>query len=206
MGYCTIQDIRDEGYSLAEYPDARVTAMIDLASAYIDKITGRFFEPRSITMELDGKGKKDLRLPDPPISLTTVTIEWDDGTSEEVAATDYKIRMPVYPESRHRPVLRCLEGTWPEGANIKIEGSFGFVDDIGGTNATPELVKRACIVLTAAALPTVAELGSSGGEVISETLDDFTYRLSEGVETSVLSGPEVVAVVNAFRRLKGTTT
>lgn len=206
MAYCTIQDVRDEGFLIGTYPDDRVTFAITLASAFIDRATGRFFEPRDLTLELSGRGKAILRLPHPPISFTSVKLVADDGDETEVTSDEYRLLMNL-PDERHRPRLKFIGGSWPEGDhNVEIVGSFGFVDDLGDTNTVPVLIKRACVIIAAAALPTVSEIGTTGGEVISETIDDYTYRLSEGVEQTVLSSPEVKMAIQAYRKVSGGAT
>lgn len=46
--YCTIQDVRDEGVTTEQATDERLARLIARASAYIDLVTGRTFEPTQI--------------------------------------------------------------------------------------------------------------------------------------------------------------
>lgn len=91
MGYCTIQDIRDEGFGDPPYPDTRVQSLIDLATQFVDKMTGRWFEPRVFDVNnpflVDGKGgfhlgdwgggggTRQLHLEIPIISIDKLSIE-----------------------------------------------------------------------------------------------------------------------------------
>lgn len=43
--YCTIQDVRDEGVTTDQAADERLARLIARASAYIDLVTGKTFEP-----------------------------------------------------------------------------------------------------------------------------------------------------------------
>lgn len=48
--YCTIADIRNEGFPSSVVSDARLNQLIPLASRYVDKMTGRWFEPRTFAL------------------------------------------------------------------------------------------------------------------------------------------------------------
>ena len=47
--YASVDDLRAEGVTDAVATDARLGALIGLASRYIERVTGRFFEPRGLT-------------------------------------------------------------------------------------------------------------------------------------------------------------
>ena len=67
--YATVADLRAEGVTVAQADDARLEALIDAATAEIDRVTGWFFEPRALTLTLDGRGAPSLELPAPPRSM-----------------------------------------------------------------------------------------------------------------------------------------
>ena len=52
-GYCTVQEMRDEGYTLASYSDARVQAAIDMATAKIDSLCGWRFDAHYRVLKVD---------------------------------------------------------------------------------------------------------------------------------------------------------
>lgn len=59
--YCGVGDVRAEGFTdTTLYPDSRILMLAELATRYIDKVTGRWFEPRTFDdtnqFKLDGKG------------------------------------------------------------------------------------------------------------------------------------------------------
>ena len=76
--YATVADLRAEGVTVAQADDARLEALIDAATAEIDRVTGWFFEPRALTLTLDGRGAPTLELPAPPIRLDRVAIDSAD--------------------------------------------------------------------------------------------------------------------------------
>lgn len=49
--YCTVEDIRSEGFTNpTNYPDARIMALIDLASRFVEVFTGRWFYPKEFKL------------------------------------------------------------------------------------------------------------------------------------------------------------
>lgn len=72
-GYALVSDLRAEGVTAAEATDARLMRLIRLASQYVDRMTGRFFEPRPMTLALDGSGGRIQLLGHPIIAVRDVT-------------------------------------------------------------------------------------------------------------------------------------
>ncbi len=58
--YASVADLRNEGVRLAETSDVRLLALIDEATHLIDRVTGWFFEPRTLSLRLDGRGSRAL--------------------------------------------------------------------------------------------------------------------------------------------------
>lgn len=80
-GYCTIADIRDEGYAITAYPDETVQQAINASTSIIDRLTRQWFEPRYKRVSLDGKGIDTLFLYVPIVTITKVEV---DGSSESL--------------------------------------------------------------------------------------------------------------------------
>jgi len=76
--YCELQTVRDEGFPIASFSDARVNAAIVLATTYINEMCGQWFEarefPDSAPLELDGDDSKVLQVPVPIISVSRVRV------------------------------------------------------------------------------------------------------------------------------------
>lgn len=70
MAYCTIEDIRDEGFALCDYPDRRVSKAIKTAQQFIEKVTRRFFEPRDLTIRETWQGERSLLLNMPIVAVS----------------------------------------------------------------------------------------------------------------------------------------
>lgn len=45
-GYALVSDLRAEGVTEADSTDVRLARLLHLVSQYVDRMTGRFFEPR----------------------------------------------------------------------------------------------------------------------------------------------------------------
>ena len=197
MAYCTVQDIRDEGITNEQAADARLTLLIDLATAYIDGITRQWFEPRAIAITVDGTGGQTIFLPIFAIEVTTVTV---DGQ----AVTDFKVYNRFFPDDRRNPKIYRDAG-WPEGRqNVSIQGTWGFVDKIGTQYTTPAMIKQVAKRLVIRELPL---LGDAEGQeerkrarIVSESTDGHSYTLERLAATLDLTGdPDIDGVLALFR-------
>lgn len=187
MTYCTIQDIRDEGFSSSQYPDSRVTAAIALAGQTIDQATNRWFEPRTLDFRLDGTGTEILRLEFPIIEITEIRVEDTPMSTDDYFVYNRHVTQNLtYPDDRNEPRIELDRGTtfeyygsyygtrarygypyprsWPIAQqNIRVQGVFGYTDyDSGNTQGvTPEGIRRLCILLTLPELDQKSDPSSS---------------------------------------------
>lgn len=157
MPYCSVKDLRDESVG-DDLSDLELEALIDEASSEIDRITGWFFDPRSRTYKMDGTGTRYLHLPAPIISITEIQYVWRTEDEELTTVLDpslYVVYNRTDPDDRFNPKIMktpsfryLTSGVWKKGIqNFDVTGTFGFVDDPGGTNTTPAQIKRACKLL-----------------------------------------------------------
>jgi hypothetical protein len=202
--YCTIADVRAEGYAALEYPDARVTAMIAAASMLIDVECGRWFDVRTKTYTIMGRGDSILDLPHFPITITSITIIDPCGDMDEtvVADDEYEL-MQDGEDPRRLPRLYYRNGVWPSDMKIVVVGTFGFVDDPLGAKVTPPEIKRLCVMWVGSLLPQLGAVGLSLDEIESEQIADYKYKLRSATEDSASSGdirehPEARAIIDAF--------
>lgn len=90
MGYCSIADVRAEGFTLAAFPDARVTVAIDRATAFIESVTDRFFEPRDRQFFVTWTGERGiLDLPAIIAIDEVVFVNTDASVQTPLALTDF---------------------------------------------------------------------------------------------------------------------
>jgi hypothetical protein len=189
--------------------DARVTAAIALAGKYIDRVTGRFFEERELTLVLDGDGDDTLLLPLPIVSISAIGI-----ADTEYDLDDFKIYNRLYPDDRGCPKIVYVEGIFPSGRqNIDVTGVFGYLDTEGTgdeeTRVTPSLIKRACLKLVI--LDLIPQIGDAADQderlrryLTSETTDGHSYTLSELAVSGGSSGDsEVDRILAMYRRPMG---
>ncbi|MDI3548133.1 MAG: hypothetical protein PWR10_1785 [Halanaerobiales bacterium] len=198
MAYCTVQEIRDEGITSEQATDPRLTTLIDLATVYIDGITRQWFEPRTITITLDGNDGEVLYLPVFPIEVVGVTV---DG---QAVIDDYKVYNRFFPDDRRNPKI-YREAGWPEGRqNVSIEGTWGFVDKVGTQYLTPTMIKQVAKRLVIRELPLLSD--AEGQEerkrarIVSESTDGHSYTLERLASSLDLTGdPDIDGVLALYR-------
>lgn len=197
MAYCTVQEIRDEGIDQKQADDERLAMLIDLATAYIDGVTGQWFEPRVMTITLDGNGGEMLFLPVFPIEVTGVTVE-----GREI--TNYKVYNRFFPDDRHNPKIYRKEG-WPRGRqNVNIAGTWGFVDRVEDGYRPPAVIKQVAKRLVVREIPLLGDVEGQEERkrtrIISERTDDHSYTLAQLAGTLDLTGdPDIDGVLALFR-------
>jgi len=205
MAYITVSDLRAEGVSADVYINDMCQAAIDLTSEYVERLTLKYFEPRTETRTFDGNGSETLPLDMPIISLTKV--EWQQfGNSAlvEQPLTEFKAynRIPTdqyYPKiaifrSNSWDIESRYFGVFPKGTlNIAVTGSWGWVNAAG---ETPEMIKKAVKILSVAWLDQVG-----GGGLLSvlrsygiteEKTDRHSYKLSDAMSSGNLTGIPIV--------------
>ncbi len=205
MSYCTIEDLRSEGFTEEDFTDEALALLIEQSGKLIDKITGQFFEPRTMTIRLDGRGGQNLLLP-----LFLIGDEIIKVDNEVLNQDEYILYNRFYPDDdRHYPKIYRAK-KWPAGKlNIEITGNFGYVEE---DLSTPKDIKRAAMKLAVSYFPllsdkTAQEEKALQGLVISETTDGHSYSLSAEALTNIQSGAltgdsEVDAILRTYTRPK----
>jgi hypothetical protein len=180
-GYTTVEEMRAEGVTVAEISDADLAVKIAIASQQIDRFTGRWFEARTLTIHVDGRGRRMLLLDIPIIQIGKVQIESDLYGGTDVDASYYKVYNRhlteglLLPDDRNNPKIELIEMdrtfyesvplfqaglAWPRGTqNIRIEGVFGYTDPDGTfTGKTPDLIRHACKLMTLRYIPKLTDM------------------------------------------------
>jgi hypothetical protein len=187
-GYALVSDLRAEGVTAAEASDARLARLLRLASHYVDRMTGRFFEPRPMTLTLDGSGGRALLLGHPIVAVRDVKLSVAmPAQIGELSVTPSFFR--VYnrhltqglldPDDRENPRLEFFHESdlfgvqatpaaslglgslvWLRGPqNVIVDGLFGYTDPDGtAVGRTPELIRHVTKLLTLRELPAMTDL------------------------------------------------
>jgi hypothetical protein len=167
--YCLLSDIRDEGVTTTQASDERVQMLIRTWSRYIDKITGRWFEPRELTIDVDGYNGRDILLDIPIIAIRAIYSGWDGDVwsvnSQPLDVGDYRVynrhltQGLLMPDDRENPKIsmvgamigfRRLSGAnFADGQqNIRVVGTFGYTEGAGpgyaNAGGTPDLIRYVC--------------------------------------------------------------
>ena len=207
-GYCSVADLRAEGVTDKQASDTRLQALLQEASRTIERITGWFFEPRSLTLRLDGRGTATIEPPYPPIKLDKLQV---GGSDLSLAADDLvMVGAPVQPRFDAPRLTRCF-GTFPKGrGNVTAQGTWGYTEPDGtATGCTPSEIRRACMLLALRALPPMGDADASrdarsAWRLLEERTRDQSYKLDRDTRAAPLTGdPEVDAILLRYRRPAG---
>ncbi len=174
VGYTTVAEMRAEGVTVAQADDARLQKLITRASRTIDRLTGQWFEPRILTITLDGDQSQRLHFSVPICEITEISVlnsgvvdttaykVYDRHLSESLLAPDDRLDPRV--EYVHQQLTNSdiyqrfpfLE--WPRGErNITVKGTFGYTDPPGPPGSTPDMIEEACQLLVMRSLPLKTE-------------------------------------------------
>lgn len=207
--YATVQDLRDEGVTAAQATDDRLTALIDEASGFIDRVTCWFFEPRALVYRLDGRGAPSIEPPAPPIRVDRLAVDETELStdSEELVV----VGAPVQP-CFDGPRLTLRQGrVFPRGqGNVEVEGLWGCTEPDGTTEGrVPLAIRRACILLVLRWLTPLADEDTAGDarnrwRIIEERTRDQSYKLDRVQQVGSITGdPEIDDILARYRRPPG---
>jgi hypothetical protein len=186
----SIQDIRDEDIPEDELDDARTLMLSEGWQAWMERMTGRWFSPKSMTMDLDGDGSRVMNFDVPIISVDNLYI--NDDFDNAVSADDYVVYNRTYPDDRRNPRIKMKRSSSGSiytsisdrkflvgDQNHRIEGSFGYVEEDG---SAPFLIQRAIItlILATAELKGDADIDQLAiGRKTEEVTDRHRVRYSD---------------------------
>jgi hypothetical protein len=160
----TLADLALEGI---EGDEGRLEVLIGKAEAFIEHQTGFRFYSHAETYVLDGNGAEVIVLPQPVISLSSIS---EDGTL--LTSDDYILynrRVPGL-DDRHYPRIAKVspssafdaEGVLAQGATwsserkaISLVGTFGFTDLVGTAEVAPLEIQHLAIRLVGHLFPRV---------------------------------------------------
>lgn len=203
--YASVQDMRDEGVTPAEASDARLLALLEEATAFIDRVTGWFFEPRLATFRLDGRGTPSIEPPVPALRLDRLAIA---GSALSLALDELVIVGAPLQPGFTVPRFTLRGRVFPRGqGNVVAEGLWGFTEANGTPEGrTPLAIRRACMLLVLRFLAPLADDASfearSRWRIVEERTRDQSYKLGVAPQgaTQTTMEPEVDALLALYRR------
>jgi hypothetical protein len=225
-GYASVSDLRDEGITTADASDARLQRLIALASRYVERVTGRFFEPRAQTLRIDGAGGRVLALGHPIIGIDAVLIDSNPFSPGDLAVDPDLFRVynrhltqgMLLPDDRDHPRLELVHEEdvhlglgrllWPRGQqNVEVRGVFGYTEPDGSpTGRTPELIRHATKLLVMRELPRLGDAdrredAQRRWRLTSERTRDQSYTLEAlRLHGEFTGDPEIDNILVAFVR------
>lgn len=206
--YATVTDLRAEGVTPAMATDARLSFLLDEACAFIDRVTGWFFEPRPLVLTFDGRGTPTIEPPVPPIRLDALAI---DGDAVSIASADLDVVGAPILQRAAAPRLTRKRGTFPKGtANVSASGLWGYTEPDGtAAGRTPPPIRLATLQLVMRALPLLGDPEAwtdarLRGRILEERTRDQSYRLSPPPFQSFITGdPDIDILILGYRRPAG---
>jgi hypothetical protein len=206
--YATVADLRAEGVTPLQADNARLGRLILEAGQFIDRVTGWYFEPRAMTLQLDGRGTPTLEPPVPPIELWRLAIDGHEVSLNPSSVI--VVGAPVGP-GFDAPRLVLRDGrVFPRGQrNVQAEGWWGYTEPDGvPSGRTPLEIRRATMLLVLRGLPPLADAEAVDARnrwrVVEERTRDQSYRLgSNGTPGPFTGDAEIDAVLLRYRRPPG---
>ena len=216
--YISLQDVRDEGVTVPQASDVRAMAIINDQERFIDRVTGWWFFPRTMTLILDGIGGDTLFFDFPIISVSSMII--NDGTT--ALDTDlYVVYNRVQPDDRWNPrivmkrsnaadiFVRYSTGgdlAFTEGRqNQTIVGAFGFTEEDGTAPLSIKFIALKLVMshLKKLMLSDGASTGVAGPKIMEQT-DGHAVQWAQSTISRrgahITGDPEIDGILMRYRR------
>lgn len=136
MAYVTASECKAEGIDPST--DPRLNSIIAKAQKIVERVTGRYFEPRSLTIKVDGSGTPYMRFDIPIIAITSVKENGVLVDPTTYIVYNHHLSGNVHPDDRDDPRIERTEGlefplearpNWTVGKeNYEVTGVFGYTD------------------------------------------------------------------------------
>ena len=208
--YATVADLRAEGVTPTTASDARLETLLADAGAFVDSVTGWFFEPRSLTFRMDGRGHHMVEPRVPPIRIDALSVEYQGALS--TAPEDLVVEgAPVAPGFSGPRVTLRHGRRFPKGvSNVTATGLWGYTEADGtATGRTPSPIRTVTMQLVLRALPLLTheeawETAHRRWRLAEERTRDQSYRLNPPTFSTFITGdPDIDVVLLRYRRPQG---
>jgi hypothetical protein len=234
--YCSVQDIRDLGITVAMMSDEDVLAQIELWQMVLERVCRQWFNARSMVLSLDGTDSDTLFLGVPIISVEYLRMNGNDVDVDTDYFRVYNGRAG-WPDHRRNPkisLVRSEDGNlytrpvihgqmkFRRGyQNQEIKGIFGFTEADG---SVPKPIKRALCKLVyekitkplnPSLVPTLPPPPPPPtGPISEEETDDHRRKYAvasakqaaPGILAGVTQDPEIQQILRLYRAPMGAAT
>lgn len=207
--YTTATELYDEGLDQTEYDDADyVNSRILTAQNIIERVTGKWFDSRPLTVKVDGSGAQEIRMPAPIISVTKIERKTSPTTWEDLSLVQFEVYDDM-PFDWDNPIIAVenFENSidvggvallFPVGRrNIRVTGNFGWVMDSSGT--TPKDIVLATKLLAKEILPFVGDNSLdeflAGRGIKREETKEHHYERFQGAALGTMTGNPSVDLI-----------
>jgi len=228
--YCLLADIRDEGITAAQFSDARVMLAIQRASQFVERVTGRFFEPRFMQVRQNGRGSSVTLFDMPIIGVQTLRFQTSPLFPSDLAVEPDFYRVynrhlqgQIHPDDRNDPKIELFSASedlagvrpfsfsrliFPRGQqNVTVTGVWGYTEFDGSPfGTTPGMLRRAVQLLTLRELPKFSqwdkrEDATKRWRLTSERTRDQQYNLEPLKLHGAFTGdPEIDTILESYVR------
>lgn len=196
-GYCTLaeykayQAARGQTMITDATDDTVIEDMIEAASRFIDRKTGRTFYSRSETRYFDvpENGRRELRLDDDLLTITTLT----NGDGAVLTSTlDYNLvpknTAPYYAIKLKQSSVHY----WTQDGNGNIEDVISIIGTWGYSATAPDDIKESCLMIAA----------SLYKRRYGENLSSISTITAAGIVITPQDVPGLAwAVINSYKRM-----
>jgi hypothetical protein len=117
--------------ALEDDQQAKTEFLIEAASAYANRRSGRKLKGRAVSLRLDGNGSATITLPEWPVVVSKIWIDESRvfAAGTELAPADYHV-------NEEAGIIRLYSGLFPKAiACVKVDGTIGY------TPVPPDLVQ-----------------------------------------------------------------
>jgi len=200
MNVLSIEEVRRAGIPEDVFDDSYIIEIEEKVWDFIELYCNQWFEPRPMTLQLDGTGEEYIYLPIPAISITDIS----DETYGSYDMNYIKVYNRRVPDDRKKPIIVYTAGNFIEGyQNTLITGIFGYVDDNG---LPPRPLQEAAIKILVLFLePLVGDVPFESNlerrRLIQEQTDKWMYKFATPPSSGGVTGiPEIDDILFMYRR------
>ena len=195
MRYCTVVQVKARE-EVAGKLDSDYEVAIDWAADLIDKITGDYFESKSLTLRLNGSGIIRQNLYPATLLRCLSVISARDVSTNTIISSTYYLRYDRYLIMIEPITIRAEERTqlWPVGVrSLEVIGTFGWEE-------TPSPIREAAILVSLKKLKTTGVKSTLTGDKVSERMGDYSYSKGKEEKMGISTGiSEVDKVLEMYQ-------